>query len=87
MRCTVNQLLKSAVREIRMRRSVGAGGGQLSPATRWAKPRGFPLSRFHPFNQCDMGESESNRVWSAWILVSLSGIVSKIRSLSFWSMQ
>src|SRR5437899_1891108 len=32
----VNQLPKSVVREIRTPRSVGAGGGQLPPATRWA---------------------------------------------------
>src|SRR5712671_191449 len=31
----VNQLSKSVVRQIRMLRSVGAGGGQLPPATRW----------------------------------------------------
>jgi hypothetical protein len=31
----VNQLPKSVVREIRTPRSVGAGGGQLPPATRW----------------------------------------------------
>ena len=33
----VNQLPKSVVREIRTPRSVGAGGGQLPPATRWAR--------------------------------------------------
>ena len=33
-RGAVNQSLKSAVREIRMRRSVGAGGGRPPPATR-----------------------------------------------------
>jgi hypothetical protein len=32
----VKQLLKSVVRQIRTLRSVGAGGGQLPPATRWA---------------------------------------------------
>jgi len=32
----VNQHLTSVVREIRTLRSVGAGGGRLSPATRWA---------------------------------------------------
>src|SRR5258707_14659085 len=31
----VNQLPKRVVREIRTPRSVGAGGGQLPPATRW----------------------------------------------------
>src|SRR5271167_1149969 len=31
----VNQLPKSVVREIRTPRSVGAGGGQPPPATRW----------------------------------------------------
>jgi hypothetical protein len=41
----VNQLPKSVVREIRTPRSVGAGGGRPPPATRWAEPRGFPLSR------------------------------------------
>jgi hypothetical protein len=35
-RHTVKQLLKSVVRQIRMLRSVGAGGGQLPPATQWA---------------------------------------------------
>jgi hypothetical protein len=35
-RHTVKQLLKSVVRQIRTLRSVGAGGGQLLPATRWA---------------------------------------------------
>ena len=33
----VNQLPKSVVREIRMPRSVGAGGGRPPPATRWAE--------------------------------------------------
>src|SRR6267143_3276450 len=33
----VNQLPKRVVREIRTPRSVGAGGGQLPPATRWAR--------------------------------------------------
>ena len=38
----VNQLPKSVVREIRTPRSVGAGGGQLPPATRWARnPRPY----------------------------------------------
>jgi hypothetical protein len=32
----VNHLPKSVVRQIRMLRSVGAGGGRPSPATRWA---------------------------------------------------
>ena len=32
----MKQLLKSVVRQIRTLRSVGAGGGQLPPATRWA---------------------------------------------------
>jgi len=32
----VKQLPKSVVREIRTLRSVGAGGGRLPPATRWA---------------------------------------------------
>jgi hypothetical protein len=32
----VKQPLKSVVRQIRTLRSVGAGGGQLPPATRWA---------------------------------------------------
>ena len=32
----MNQLPKSVVREIRMPRSVGAGGGRPPPATRWA---------------------------------------------------
>ena len=41
----VNQLPKSVVREIRTPRSVGAGGGRPPPATRWAEPRGSPLSR------------------------------------------
>ena len=35
-RPTVRQLLKSVVRQIRTLRSVGAGGGQPPPATRWA---------------------------------------------------
>jgi hypothetical protein len=35
----VNQLPKSVVREIRTPRSVGAGGGQLPPATRWERKR------------------------------------------------
>ena len=34
---TINQLPKSVVREIRMPRSVGAGGGRPPPATRWAE--------------------------------------------------
>jgi hypothetical protein len=42
----VNQLPKSVVREIRTPRSVGAGGGRLPPATRWAASRDAPLSRF-----------------------------------------
>jgi hypothetical protein len=33
--CAVKQPLKSVVREIRTLRSVGAGGGQPPPATRW----------------------------------------------------
>jgi hypothetical protein len=32
----VKHLLKSVVREIRTLRSVGTGGGQLPPVTRWA---------------------------------------------------
>ena len=32
----VNHLPKSVVREIRTLRSVGTGGGQLPPVTRWA---------------------------------------------------
>src|SRR4029077_2905512 len=35
-RSAVNQLPKSVVRENRTLRSVGAGGGRLPPATRWA---------------------------------------------------
>ena len=38
----VNQLPKSVVREIRTPRSVGAGGGQLPPATRWARSNPRP---------------------------------------------
>jgi hypothetical protein len=38
----VNQLPKSVVREIRTPRSVGAGGGQLPPATRWARGNSRP---------------------------------------------
>ena len=38
----VNQLPKSVVREIRTPRSVGAGGGQLPPATRWARGHSRP---------------------------------------------
>ena len=41
----VNQLPKSVVREIRMPRSVGAGGGRPPPATRWVASRDVPLSR------------------------------------------
>jgi hypothetical protein len=36
--CAVNPSLRSGVREIRSRRAVGAGGGQLPPATRWGRP-------------------------------------------------
>ena len=38
----VNQLPKSVVREIRTPRSVGAGRGQLPPATRWARGNSRP---------------------------------------------
>ena len=38
----VNQLPKSVVREICTPRSVGAGGGQLPPATRWARGNSRP---------------------------------------------
>src|ERR1700688_1519402 len=38
----VNQLPKSVVREIRTPRSVGAGGGRLPPATRWARGNSRP---------------------------------------------
>ena len=38
----VNQLPKSVVREIRTPRSVGAGGGQLPPATRGARGNSRP---------------------------------------------
>jgi hypothetical protein len=38
----VNQLPKSVVREIRTPRSVGAGGGRLPPATRWAGAARLP---------------------------------------------
>ena len=38
----VNQLPKSVVRQIRMLRSVGAGGGRLPPATRWARGNSRP---------------------------------------------
>src|ERR1700687_327648 len=38
----VNQLPKSVVREIRMPRSVGAGGGRPPPATRWARGNSRP---------------------------------------------
>src|ERR1700747_3395962 len=41
----VNQLPKSVVREIRTLRSVGAGGGRLPPATRWA------LSNERPYRE------------------------------------
>jgi hypothetical protein len=37
----VNQLPKSVVREIRTPRSVGAGGGRPSPATRWMWKRSY----------------------------------------------
>ena len=36
-RCAVNQSLKSVVREICTLRSVGTGGGQLPPVTRWMR--------------------------------------------------
>ena len=42
---TVNQLPKSVVREIRTPRSVGAEGGQLPPATRWAGEKSSSLPR------------------------------------------
>src|ERR1700694_6117189 len=52
----VNQLPKSLVREIRTRRSVGAGGGRPPPATRWARrnPRPYrdyssPFEKPRPF--------------------------------------
>src|SRR4029453_1477554 len=38
----VNQLPKSVVREIRTPRSVGAGGGHLPRATRWARGNSRP---------------------------------------------
>src|SRR5258708_7479719 len=41
-RHTVKQLLKSVVRQIRTLRSVGAGGGQLPPATRWVPGDWYP---------------------------------------------
>ena len=43
----VNQLPKSVVREIRTPRSVGAGGGQLPPATRWARGNSRPYRESH----------------------------------------
>jgi hypothetical protein len=43
-RHTVNQRLTSVVREIRTLRSVGAGGGRLSPATRWASAMVVPTA-------------------------------------------
>jgi hypothetical protein len=44
----VNQLPKSVVREIRTPRSVGAGGGQLPPATRWARGNSRPYRESVP---------------------------------------
>ena len=44
----VNQLPKSVVREIRTPRSVGAGGGQLPPATRWARGNSRPYRESGP---------------------------------------
>jgi hypothetical protein len=41
----VNQLPKSVVREIRTPRSVGAGGGQLPPATRWREVTRVPTAK------------------------------------------
>src|SRR5258707_15375325 len=41
-RHTVKQLLKTVVRQIRTLRSVGAGGGQPPPATRWTISDGRP---------------------------------------------
>src|SRR5215472_16309053 len=38
----VNHLSKSVVRQIRTLRSVGAGGGRLPPATRWARSNPRP---------------------------------------------
>jgi hypothetical protein len=47
----VNQLPKSVVREIRTPRSVGAGGGQLPPATRWVWKRGHGRTSKAPPNE------------------------------------
>ena len=46
----VNQLPKSVVREIRTPRSVGAGGGQLPPATRWAGGNSRPYRDPRPIS-------------------------------------
>jgi hypothetical protein len=43
----VKQLPKSVVREIRTPRSVGTGGGQPPPVTRWAGSNPRPY-RDHP---------------------------------------
>src|SRR5882724_1382821 len=47
----VNQLPKSVVREIRTPRSVGAGGGQLPPATRWMWKRSHGRTNKAPPNE------------------------------------
>jgi hypothetical protein len=44
----VKQLLKSVERQIRTLRSVGAGGGQLPPATRWAISDDRPYRHSYP---------------------------------------
>jgi hypothetical protein len=43
--CAVHQSVKSVVRAIRSLRSVGAGGGQRPPATRWGNSS-LPSTRF-----------------------------------------
>jgi hypothetical protein len=45
----VNPLLTSPVREIRTLGSVGAGGGQLPPATRWGISDDRPYRDSNPF--------------------------------------
>jgi hypothetical protein len=52
-RQTVKQLLKSVVRQIRTLRFVGAGGGQLPQATRWA------ISDDRPYRDSNFGVPES----------------------------
>jgi hypothetical protein len=90
----VSQVSKSVVRQIRTLRSVGAGGGQPPPATRWAisddrpyrDPRLFPWSsRWKKIYRISVWLRTVRREEQSSTLIP--GSASRIRGMGVWRIE